>query len=202
MNDSFLTRSIKERLALKHILPELYKSNNDFDYNYYETPVEGKDIYDAFLIKMFKETGSIMGRAIIEIKIRDKDWGDEGLMLESIKLNALLDKARQLDGGGYKCNVAYISVTPTNTYAFNLTSLKDGLKWETRDCPVSTVDPSRGRINKKVTFLKSEDGRIINYNKTQVDNEFANKDKKETVVKNNEQHRKNYCLFNDFFKIR
>lgn len=125
------------------IFSKIYTGTENLDYYKGYTPAEGFDCYDG--CGGYMNNGSITERHIYEVKVRDTHYDE--LMLEVKKLNDLNRKAKEFDANPY-----YISVTPQGTYIFKLKD-KSGYSWEKRQMPVSTVDPSRGKINKEFTLL-------------------------------------------------
>ena len=202
-DNNFVIKSIKERIGLDYIIPELFK---DKLYSSYYTDIYGKEIYDAFIQEhkeelfeyngvVEKHKGITIKRFLIEVKVRD-DFYLDGLMLEYKKLNDLKKKAKNVDA-----TIIYISITPNGTYCFNLSKMENNFKWETKNCPISTVDPSRGRVDKKVVMLKLDTAKFIN-----LKTDFVNKRYDESIdvrrVKNdNNETKARFCLFRDVLNM-
>jgi hypothetical protein len=151
MNNDYITRSQIERIGLMLLFNRIYKGVENTDYYKGYTPEEGFDCYDGCGGNM--KEGSIINRQIYEVKVRDTHYPE--LMLEVKKLNDLTKKAKEFEATAY-----YVSITPSGCYVFKLKE-KNAYFWIKKQMPVSTVDPSRGKINKEFTLLDCKDAKFF-----------------------------------------
>lgn len=192
---SYIQKSITERIFLRKVYEEIIKSKN-FDFKIYMTDEAGSDKYDARLIKFEKNTCNIIQNYYIEIKVREDDWGD--LMLEKIKWNNLKSLVKKMDFKtnrdcflNIKSDIIYISVTPNGTWVWNLSKIiSDKTEWIIKNCPVSTVDPSRGRIDKEVFMLDKSKAKFFNIKTSDENN--VDQIQIQKVLLNNKRNR---CIF-------
>lgn len=188
--EDYTRRSELERCALRRLIPQLFK---DHKIEWYLTPSEGYDIYDAYVMVFDELTGSINGRFIIECKVRDTHYPQ--LLLEEKKLSDLNKKA-----GESGAKVVYINVTPNGSYCFNLTKLiNDETEWVMESHWVSTTDKSRGKKSKKVTYIPIEKGRHLFYTTDRCKIDLG-AGRAEVVEEINTSKRR-FCLYRDVFGL-
>lgn len=193
---SYIQKSITERIFLRKVYEEIKKNSPNFDFKIYMTDETGSDIYDARLIKFEKNTCNIIQNYYLEAKIRDDDWGD--LMLEKIKWNNLKSLVKKMDFKtnkdcflNIKSDIIYISVTPSGTWWWNLSKMDiDNCQWEVKNCPVSTVDQSKGRVDKDVFMLDKSDGKFFNIKSTDKNNVDEIQIKRTLL-----NHKRTRCIF-------
>lgn len=155
LQQKFYEKSLIERSYLKLIFDNLPKN---YDYKSYMTSADGKDIYDAFLLRFEKNSSKLIDRYIIEIKIRDTHYPE--LMLEKIKFEDLKRLRTQLDKKtnaecytNIKSRLVYISVTPQGAYWFDLDKLQSSFNWTTERHWKSTTNKAAGKIEKDLTLI-------------------------------------------------
>lgn len=155
LQQKFYEKSLIERSYLKLIFDNLPKN---YDYKTYMTPADGKDIYDAILLRFEKNSSKLIDRYIIEIKVRDTHYPE--LMLERIKYNDLKRLRTRLDNKTnsecyteIKSRLVYISVTPQGTYWFDLDKLQSSFNWTTERHWRSTTNKAAGKIEKELTLI-------------------------------------------------
>lgn len=193
INDQFIQKSINERIILRKIFS---KMSNFYDWKYILTDETSYDLYDARLMKFKKDTGEILENYYVEEKIRDVHYDE--LMLEEIKYKNLIGLAKKLDDKMnkecmtmIKSKVLYISTTPKGSFLFNLSEIDfDKVEWQIKTLPVSTVNRSAGKIEKKVCFLPIKLAKFI----TITSNDIVQNDDKiiKKVMINQTQ---NKCIF-------
>ena len=186
-------KSEKERIALKELLPTFF---DKYNWTYYLTPVDGYDIYDAYVM-IFNEGGSIIKRIIIECKVRDAFY--DKLMLESKKYNDLKNKAKNGE------EIFYLSVTTAGSYLFNLSSINEGTDWKREMHWKSTTDKSLGKIEKKVTYLDVESAKKRDLSTDKVNYLWSENQRETSLLKGNinremMNQKKKYCLFENVLK--
>lgn len=194
----FALKGIIERIFLKKIYENITQNNPQFDWKINMTCETSRDLYDSRIIKFNKNTSEVITNYYVEIKVREKDWDD--LMLEKKKYNDVSKLINRMD---IKMNAEcftnitseflYISVTPNGTWLWNLTKVLDKIEWELKDCPVCTVDPSRGRIMKECTMLDKSKAKFFKYTNKDIDNTDENK-----IVKVMINQKQNLCIFRNW----
>lgn len=190
--DKFIEASKRERFALLNILPLLFKNIKGY-YTYYFTDVYGMDIYDAYVMVFDNETHSIIGRYIIECKVRDKFYPD--LMLEKKKYFDLKNKSNESNS-----KIIYISVTPEGTYCYNLSKLiTDDTNWIKEEHWISTMDKSKGKKNKRLIYINVDKSKKLNINTIDINTQYRNNKIKKELAKEIIQHKNQFCLFRDVF---
>lgn len=159
-----INASILERIYLKKIYHQFPR---EFDWKLQMTDEYGYDIYDGEILKFKKNSGQLISRIFVEIKVRDRFYPE--LMLERKKYNDLLSLVRKrdektLNDSGYKIEskIGYVSVTPEGTFWFNLSNIKE-FNWESKLCPVSTTDRSLGKTMKEVVMLDTQKARKFEF---------------------------------------
>lgn len=178
-----------ERLFLRKIIPQIV--NTKHDYNHFLTDPEGIDIYDGYITIFEKESGNVLKRLMLEIKIREVDY--DTLLFEKKKYLNLKRKAEES-----MATILYICVTPAGTYIFNISKLEkegDGFKFVTVPCNKSTVEKT-GKINKLVTFLDKD--KSIRYLENRYSDIFELRREEERTnesLRENENHKKTICLY-------
>lgn len=122
-------------------------------------PYEGKDVYDVMLYKI--ENGSITKRVFIEIKVRNVIY-DEYFM-ETKKYNSikkLCEKELYLNEDEYK--ILYVNFTPTGTYIWDTSILKD-IKVSKVEMNKATMDSRSDKVNKSKYDLPISKAKRYNY---------------------------------------
>lgn len=193
---SYIQKSITERIFLRKVYEEIKKNTPNFDFKIYMTDESGSDIYDGRLIKFEKNTCNIIQNYYLEAKIRDKDYDE--MMLEKIKWNNLKSLVKKMDNKtNRQCfinitsDILYISTTPKGTWVWNLSKIiSDKTEWIIKNCPVSTVDPSRGRIDKEVFMLDKSKAKFFNIKTSDENN--VDQIQIQKVLLNNKRNR---CIF-------
>lgn len=187
----YIRKSEMERVALMKLIPALFKTLNDHYISYYFTPVDGYDIYDAYVMCFDSLTHSIKHRFIIECKIRDRHYPN--LLLEQKKYNDLKKKANETDA-----KILYVNVTPKGSYTFNLSKLiNSDTEWITEDHWISTTDKSRGKTSKWVTYIPIESGKWIYHPTDRVFNEYGRSNKTKMLDEEMGKHYRSFCLYKD-----
>lgn len=183
--------SIVERMYLKEIANEL---RTLFDIKYFQTPPEGKDIYDGMFYFFKKNDYKLKKRVIIEIKVRQKHY--DTLMFEKKKCDDLkalrnkLDKdSKKQTGDDIKSDIWYISVTPKGTYVWNI---KDKYDWIEEKHWASTNDKSKGKIMKPLTYLPISDAKKFEFTSESFKYNMRTEKQIETISLN---IRRNVCIF-------
>ena len=155
--EDYVKKSILERIYLRKIFAML---PTNFDWQYYLTDEFGYSVYDMELLKFKKGTGEPIGRYFVECKVRDQHWNE--LMLERKKFDDLNIEASKRDKKtkkesylDLKSKLIYLCVTPEGSYWYDLNDIEK-FNWDTRNCPVSTTDMSRGRTDKMVGMLDTK----------------------------------------------
>lgn len=164
INDQFIQKSINERIILRKIFS---KMSINYDWKYLLTDETSYDLYDGRLMKFKKDTGEIIENYYVEIKVRDTHYDE--LMLEDIKHKNLIKLAKKLDDKINKecmtmidSKIIYISSTPQGSFLYNLSEIDfDKVEWQIKTLPVSTVNRSAGKIEKKVCFLSTKLAKFI-----------------------------------------
>lgn len=158
----FIERSEKERIAFKQIIDILFKDKKII---YYTTDVYSKDKYDGSVSVICPETGSIIKRYTIEVKIRDTHYDE--LLYEKIKHNALTQIRKEFDS-----EILYFNITPKGSYIFRINKLVDSYtKWETRQMPKSTVLDTKD-VDKKCIFLPISEAKYINITTANINHQY------------------------------
>lgn len=159
----YCDKQIDERIILKEVIKKLYDTNK-IDIQYYFTDIDGKDIYDGYVMICSKETGSILKSHLIEIKIRDTHYDE--LLLEKKKFTNLKSKAQESDAA-----VIYISCTPSGSFVYNLSRLENEniFEWVKEEHWKTTTDKSQGKQLKTVTFLPVKYAKYIDVKQTDLE---------------------------------
>lgn len=189
----FNKRSTDERIILKEVIKKLYDTTR-VNVEYYFTDIEGTDIYDGYVMLSDKETGTIIKRHLMEIKIRDVHYND--LLLEKKKLTNLMNKAAESEA-----DVLYISTTPKGSYIFNLTRLENenGFDWVQEQHNKTTTDLSQGKITKTVTYLSVEHARYIPVKQTDIEVLKRLRDAERKVIALTKESQRKKNLFDTLF---
>jgi len=182
-------KSINERIILKEVIKLLYDTTTH-DIQYYFTDVEGKDIYDGYVMIFTKGTGSIIKRHLIEVKVRDIHYED--LLLEKKKLTNLKNKADES-----QASVIYISCTPEGSFVYNLSRLETeiGFEWVKEEHNKTTTDKSLGKVMKTITYLPTKYAKYINVRQTDLEVLKRLKRAEETIIKTTVQSKQRRCIY-------
>jgi hypothetical protein len=143
LND-FERAAYMERIAFNNFINN-YKlfTNDDIDIR----PYWGDDVYDVLISK--HNDGSIYKRYIIELKIRDGDFDNEGYVYETKKHNSLM-KIKNLDPNLNE--IIYINFTPNGTYVWFIDKIIDNYQSIKKEMNKATME-SRTNKNNKWTYL-------------------------------------------------
>ena len=137
--EKFHLASKRERELLTKIIPLLMKNRS---YDYTLTPIEGFDKYDGILMYNGK-------MILLEVKIREKHY--DQLYLEKIKYDDLMKIKKE---GKYDA-IYYINETPQGIYMARIDDKQfNHISYVL--CPVSTMDPNKGKVKKAVYELDVE----------------------------------------------
>lgn len=148
-SENVIKASIRERLMFK----EFRNRQNDFKIKHISF-VEEADSWDVIYLSGQTEY-------LAEIKTRDKkfqDWDQEGWILEEYKYNALCELQKKSKRPLKK---TYVNIFKDAVVIWDLDSIE--LQFIDRECKVMTVE-NKGKRNKKVALLKSEQGTVYKGN--------------------------------------
>ena len=95
---------------------------------------------------------SIYYKLDIELKCRRTHYND--LLIEKIKYDALMDRARK-----YGTKPVYINSTPVGVWAFYIAD--HPMKWEFRQMPRTTDFARNDKVPKQVGYLKIVNGKRL-----------------------------------------
>ncbi|RYY51498.1 MAG: hypothetical protein EOO06_00405 [Chitinophagaceae bacterium] len=185
----FIEKATDERILLKELLPRLFDFEK-YDIQYYMTSAEEKDHYDGYVMVYQKDTGKSLQRYIIEVKVRDTHY--EKLMLEKPKYTNLKIKAKESHS-----KPLYINFTPNGCYIHNIYNIEKTItfKWTKEKHKASTVDKSKGKVNKIVTYLHTDLAKFIDLKQSELPRLKKEKAAQETVRKECIDHKQKKCLY-------
>lgn len=145
-----------ERLAFNAFIDKfgLWKADN---YDIYITDISSTSPYDVIITKK-DDNGKDIGRLIIEIKIRDKEYSS--WVYEGKKHNSLT-KIKNIDPDYNK--IIYINFTPTGTIVWDIDKIIDKYKLERMEMNRVTSHSRSDKVDKRIYLLKEEDGKKWNY---------------------------------------
>ena len=185
--EDFIKKSEIERMALSSIIPLLFEGK---EYTYYTTPSDGFDVYDGYVM-LFNTSGSIIGRYMVEVKVRDTHYDE--LMLERKKYNDLVKASSKTEAG-----IIYINVTPNGTYCFNINKIiDDNTNWVIGNHWKSTTDKSLGKIDKKIVYIPIDKAKKIEYNTVMNHLQLSREAKITELFKESKEMKQQFCLFRD-----
>lgn len=161
MNNKFEEASKKERFAFNQFI-KLYNLYQSDKYEIFITPDDGYDSYDVLIQEVDLESGIIIKRWIIEIKIRKERAThcgyEEGFILEKKKYNQL-KKMKDIDSE--KNEILYINFTTEETLVFNLSEID--IEFERKFMNKATMSSKKDKVNKLVSLLNHNDAKRYNY---------------------------------------
>lgn len=173
--EEFIAR--KALLELKELYPNYFKYDIKFTEDKFSE-------YDAYYF--VEKDGIITKRVLIELKIRKTIFPD--YILESKKLNSLLDIREELYLNEEELGLLYINFCPNETIIWNIDSVKETKKSKIHANKATSLSRT-DKKDKSVLMLKPEEGIQLKYiiNEEEILNKVTiNKiiDKKITEIKN------------------
>jgi hypothetical protein len=145
----YLGREALKELQLQH--PDKFKYQLSFNSEKYGE-------YDA-LFFVIDENQQIKKRVWIEIKIRDTEFDE--YILETKKLNSLINKRKSLYFTNEEVSFLYINFTPNNTIVWDITNIEP--EGETLKANKATSTSRTDKVDKSVIYLKPEQGKVFDY---------------------------------------
>lgn len=194
LND-FERSAYYERLAFENFIHN-YKLFNDKDkWDILITPYYADDVYDVMITK--HEKGSVIKRYIIELKIREKSFDDEGYVYETKKHNSLT-KIKNIDPEHNQ--ILYINFTPNGTYVWNIDECLKEYKPIKKEMNKATMTSRDDKSNKSTYLLLPVSAKKYEY---RWDIGQYNKEveiEKQKKIKEKENLKANMCLFDFLIK--
>ena len=177
--DDFEKSAYKERIAFKNFIKlyHLFEGDNfDIDIR----PYEGNDYYDVLISK--HNDGSIYKRYIIELKVRDEDYDEEGYVYETKKHRDLMD-IKNLDPDNNE--ILYINFTPNGTYIWFIDKIIANYKPIRKKMNKATMNSRTDKSDKGTYLLLPKDAKKYEYrwDMRQFNEEIEAKKQKQMKVK-------------------
>lgn len=148
-NPNMILASIRERV----LFVEFFKKRNDFDITHI-SKVEGGDSWDVII-----NSGNT--KAVVEIKVRDKDMGWDNWILEEYKYKKMQDLIKSDKAKKNNLQIWYMNIFRNGAIIWNITNEKP--EFFMRDSKATSAE-DRGRKMKSVTYMKNNSGCIYKYN--------------------------------------
>lgn len=151
--EKFKQAEIIERFYLLDVLPKLFIK---YDYDYFFTPIDSKNSYDAVVTTYSKKTGKALKTFIIEMKVRNTHFDE--LIMEIVKYKRLKSVSKIIDA-----SMLYVNVTPRGYFIFNEDIITNSRVDEGK-FNKQTMTSTDDKIDKLCIYLDSDKARQIECN--------------------------------------
>jgi hypothetical protein len=155
--NDFEKAAYMERIAFRNFI-KLYNLFQGEGYDIDIRPYEGQDVYDVLVSK--HNDGSIYKRYIIELKIRDKDFDNEGYVYETKKHKSLTN-IKNLDPDNNE--ILYINFTPNGTYIWFIDRIIGNYQSIKKEMNKATMNSRSDKSNKTTYLLLPKDAKHYQY---------------------------------------